>query len=179
MTANAPKEKMSCGDFIIAKEHKFLRNIFPEDELLTSDAIKNIHSFHENFSDFLKIVVYLQNTLNSVQELLDCNYEELKQSCQDFCGDCIDFIELKEKISDVYIKSKQILKMPKFALQLYAFVYQRIMNFLQTKFEFETLTTANLFEYVHKIINVKIHLHHSHVTGKIFGYAHDLLKFTS
>ena len=177
MTANAPKEKMSCSDFIIAKEHKFLRNIFPEDELLTSDAIKNIHSFHENFSDFLKIVVYLQNTLNSVQELLDCNYEELKQSCQDFCGDCIDFIELKEKISDVYIKSKQILKMPKFALQLYAFVYQRIMNFLQTKFEFETLTTANLFEYVHKIINVKIHLHHSHVTGKIFGYAHDLLKF--
>ena len=69
--------------------------------------------------------------------------------------------------------------MPKFALQLYAFVYQRIMNFLQTKFEFETLTTANLFEYVHKIINVKIHLHHSHVTGKIFGYAHDLLKFTN
>ena len=58
-------------------------------------------------------------------------------------------------------------------LQLYAFVYQRIMNFPQTKFECETVTTGNLFEYVHQIINVKIHLHHSHVTRKIIGFAHD------
>ena len=40
------------------------------------------------------------------------------------------------------------------------------MNFPRPKFEFETVTTGNLFEYVHKIISVKIHLHHSHVTGK-------------
>ena len=47
------------------------------------------------------------------------------------------------------------------------------MNFPRPKFEFETVTTGNLFEYVHKIISVKIHLHHSHVIGKIIGYTHD------
>ena len=30
-----------------------------------------------------------------------------------------------------------------------------------------------MFEFVHKIINVKINLHHSHITGKIIGYVHD------
>ena len=47
------------------------------------------------------------------------------------------------------------------------------MCFPRTKFESETVTTGNLFEYVHKIINVKINLHHSHITGKIIGYVHD------
>ena len=39
--------------------------------------------------------------------------------------------------------------------------------------EFETLTMLNLFDYFHRIINVKIHLHHSHVPGKIHGYVHN------
>ena len=30
-----------------------------------------------------------------------------------------------------------------------------------------------LFDSVHKIINIKTHLHHSHTTGKIIGYVHD------
>ena len=32
-TSHATKEKMSYSGFAIAKEHKFLRNIFSEDEL--------------------------------------------------------------------------------------------------------------------------------------------------
>ena len=101
-----------------------------------------------------------------MKEFSECFYDELNDFCRVNCNDCVDFIELKEKISDVQIKSKQTSKISKFTLQIYAFVYQRIMNFPRSKFEFETVTTGNLFEYVHKIINVKIHLHHSHVTGK-------------
>ena len=58
-------------------------------------------------------------------------------------------------------------------LQVYAFVYQRLMDFPQRRFDYETLTTNELFDSVHIIINFKIHLHHSHTTGKIFGYARD------
>ena len=47
------------------------------------------------------------------------------------------------------------------------------MCFPTAKFDCETVTTKNLFEYVHKIINVKINLHHSHITRKIIGYVHD------
>ena len=41
-TPDATKEKMFYSDFVIAKEHKFLRNIFSEDELSSSNALKNI-----------------------------------------------------------------------------------------------------------------------------------------
>ena len=164
---------MSYGDFITEKEHKFLRNVFSKKELDGCDAIKNIESFHENFCKFLQIVVYAQECINSMKEFSECFYDELINFCNDYCKDCIEFIELKEKISDIEIKTKQKSKISKFTLQLYAFVYQRIMCFPTTKFDCETVTTRNLFEYVHKIINVKIHLHHSHGTGKIIGYVHD------
>ena len=47
------------------------------------------------------------------------------------------------------------------------------MRFPKSKFKYEKITTDNLFRNVHKLIKVKIHLHHSHVTGEIFGYSHD------
>ena len=47
------------------------------------------------------------------------------------------------------------------------------MKFLQNKFEFETVATNDWFENIHKITNVKVHLHHSHVAGEVIGYAHD------
>ena len=80
---------------------------------------------------------------------------------------------MKEAIKDITIKNKQGSKISKFVLQIYAFVYQRIMDFPQGCFDYETLTTNDLFDSVHKIINVKTHLYHSHITGNIIGYAHD------
>ena len=47
------------------------------------------------------------------------------------------------------------------------------MDFPHGRFDYETLTKLNFFVSAHRIISVKIHLHHSHVTGKIIGYAHD------
>ena len=35
------------------------------------------------------------------------------------------------------------------------------------------MTTTELFDSVHKIINVKTHLYHSRITGKIIDYARD------
>ena len=50
------------------------------------------------------------------------------------------------------------------------------MRFPKTNFEIKTVTTSNLFEFIHNIINVKINLHHPHITGKIIGYVHDFLN---
>ena len=57
-------------------------------------------------------------------------------------------------------------------LQVYAFVYQRLMDFPQRRFDYETLTTNELFDSVHIIINFKIHLHHSHTTGEKYLVMH-------
>ena len=91
------------------------------------------------------------------------------------CEECNDFTNLKDKISETEVKSKQKSVIPKFNLKLYAFFNQKIMCFPRTDFERETVATNNLFESVHKLLNVKIHLHHSHVTGEIIGYTHDFL----
>ena len=56
-------------------------------------------------------------------------------------------------------------------LQTHAFVYQRLMDFPEGRFDYEALMTINFFVY--RLVNVKIHLHHSHVTGRIYGYAHE------
>ena len=46
------------------------------------------------------------------------------------------------------------------------------MDFPTLEFLFETVTNTGFFENVYRAVNVKIHLHHSHATGKI--YNHDL-----
>ena len=47
------------------------------------------------------------------------------------------------------------------------------MDFPCVQFDFDVLTTQDLFESVHTGVSVKLNLHHSHVTGKILGYAHN------
>ena len=47
------------------------------------------------------------------------------------------------------------------------------MHFQQRMEMFQNLTGNNFFTNVHRLIRGKFHLHHSHITGKIFGYAHD------
>ena len=117
------------------------------------------------FEKFLRISVYLQNSINTISKFSGCYNDELIDFCIELCADCSDFAEIKEWVLDVLIKNKQGSKIPKFMLQVYAFVYQRL--------DYETLTANELFNSVHKIINVKTHLHHSHTTGKIIGYAHN------
>ena len=45
--------------------------------------------------------------------------------------------------------------------------------FPKSNIDYETITTDKFFTNVHWLIRGKFHLHHSHITGKIFGYAHD------
>ena len=169
----ATEDQMSYSDFVICKEHKFLRNIFSKEELATTSALKDLSTYHEKFTKFIHISIYLQNSIDTIQEFSDCPHEELLNFCLEFCSDCVDFIEIKERISDMDMKNNPRPKISKRTLQLYAYFYQKIMDFLRGKFDYETLTIYELFVYVHRIISAKIHLHHSHVTGKILGYAQD------
>ena len=70
------------------------------------------------------------------------------------------------------IKSTGAIKIPRFNLKLYAFIHDSLIDFSKSKFNYEKITTDNFFKNVHRVIKVKIHLDHSHVTGEIFGYSH-------
>ena len=103
-------ENMSYGDFIIEKEHKFLRNIFSKEEIESSVAKKNIESFHEHFCKFLQIIIFAQECINSMKDFSECLYDVLTYFCYEYCKDCVDFIELKEKISDTKLNLNRNLK---------------------------------------------------------------------
>ena len=52
-------------------------------------------------------------------------------------------------------------------------VYDQLVCFPRSDIDYETITTNRFFTNVHWLIRGKFHLHNSHITGKIFGYAHD------
>ena len=56
--SNFPNKKLSMYlDFVIAKEHAFIRNIFDHDKLKQSKSIKTYEKYHESFRKMLQIVV--------------------------------------------------------------------------------------------------------------------------
>ena len=71
-----------------------------------------------------------------------------------------------------------IKKVPKFNLKIYAFVYDELVNYPKSDIQYETFTTKKFFIHVHRLIKMKVHLHHSHITGKIIGYSHDFCNTT-
>ena len=60
-TFGANEKTMSYAVFIICKEHKFFRNIFSNDELLKTDVLKDLKTFHGKFVRFLRVAVFSQN----------------------------------------------------------------------------------------------------------------------
>ena len=175
---NHQNKNMSYGDFVIKKEHMFLRNIFSKEQLSKSLSISTFESFHKHFIEFLEIVIFLEEGINSLLRISDCSYPNLIVFIEKHFGDFSTFDKIKKEIDNVEVKGYTKSKIPKFKLQLYASVYDKIMRFPFSKFECDTVTTTNFFLSVHRIINVKVHLHHSHVTGQIKGYAHDFCNWS-
>ena len=171
------KNEMTFGDFIIKKEHMFLRNIFSKEELSKSSSIGTYQAFYKSFIEFLEVVDFLDNNIESSMQFSQC-FIHNRYLIAKYFNEYETFDEIKQKIDNVEIKGCANTKIPKSALKLYAFVYDKVMKFPFSKFEFKTVTTVNLFQSVYRIINTKVHLHHSHVTGQIKGYAHDFCNWT-
>ena len=144
---------MSYSDFLILKEHKFSRNIFSEEDLLKTKALTNIEQYPLDFQKNLTISMYLEDSLNTLTEFHECCNDKLIKFCIEKSEDCDDFNEMKEVIKDITIKNKHGSNISKFVLQIYAFVYQRIMDFPRGCFDYKTLITNYLFDSVHKIKN--------------------------
>ena len=53
------------------------------------------------------------------------------------------------------------------------YVYARIMKFPEKKYQVKTLVTKEFLSVILNILNGQTVLHHSHVTGKVTGYAHN------
>ena len=164
-------DEMSFGDFVIRYEHKFLRNIYTEKEVDYSYHIKDLESYCEIFEKYIEICVGLLALLNNVQRnnFINLFTEEFVEDM--FPGE--DIGKIKNTINKTEIKNLNVFNVPKFNLKVYAYVYDELINFPASDIEYETITTNKFFINVHRLIRGKFCLHHSHITGEIFGYAHD------
>ena len=88
-----------------------------------------------------------------------------------FAGEDIE--EIKNTINKTEIKNVNVFNVPKFNLKVYAFVYDELLKFSRKWYRIWNNYDKKDFINVHRLIRGKFHLHHSHITGKIFGYAHD------
>ena len=96
-----------------------------------------------------------------------------------FAGDEIS--EIKNTINKTEIKNALSTthgNVPKFNLKIYAYVYDELVCFSKSDIDYEAITTNKFFTNVHQLIRGKFYLHQSHITGKIFGYAHDFFNTT-
>ena len=149
------ENEMSYLDFLIRKEHSFIRNIFDKEELQKSRYLKS----HEAMRLYIKLVKVAETEIKNVESydlIYDNDLQEfLKENCPTYEYD------LPGLMND-------------YVIQLYAFFYQCLIDFPTCKFdELKTITTRNMFEKFYKVIKSKVHLHHSHTTGEIKGNCHD------
>ena len=180
---DVPNNEMSYGDFYIRYEHKFLRNIYSKEQLETTPQIKTFQEYYKIFQKFVKVCVSLQSVLVSHVNFDDSddNDHELKDFLQNKCADQYDNLdELQVAIEGTEIKSiveNTSCKIPRFNLKVHAFVYDKLVEFPESHITYNTVTTNNFLRNVYHMIKVKMHLHHSHVTGEILGYVHDFCNW--
>lgn len=155
---------------------KFWMNVYSKEQLANLPQIKMLEDYYQTFKKFVKICVSLPSVLIShvnfheYDDKADCKLRDFLQSN---CGG-FELNDLRNEIEKVYvkniIKSTDSSKIPKFHLKLYAFVYNKLVEFPESDTVYETVSTDNFFGNVQSIIKAKMHLHHSHVTGEILGY---------
>ena len=168
--------EITYGDFIVRYEYKFLRNILKEEDLF--GQIENLQAYYDFFKNFINVCIGLLSFLNANRrEILN---EAVEEFIQDEFSD-MTVHEIKNFIQKTDIKnalSQSKGEVYKFNLKLYAFVYDTLSFLPKTDFEYDTVTSDRFFVHVHRLIKGKNHLHHSHVTGNIYGYAHDFCNTT-
>ena len=128
---------MSFGDFVVHYEHKFLRNIYTNEQIKDSYNLKDLESYEEIFEEFNAICIGLLVFLNNFNK---------NDFINKFYGD--EIIGIKNTIAKTEIRnalSSTYGKVPKCNLKIYAYVYDELINFPRSDINYETITTNKFF----------------------------------
>ena len=169
-----PDSKMYYGDYIVRYEYKFLRNIYSQGQLDWSPQLKSLESYYEAFETFIHHAIEIYRLLNNFNMRLRDISEEVRNFLETNFDDC-DLEYIKNEIMQTDIKNALKVygnSITKFHLKIYAYLYDELFCF-PPQANYDIITTKKFFNHVHNQITQKIHLHHSHITGEIKGYAHD------
>ena len=171
---NKPNSEMTCGDYIVRYEYKFIRNIYTQEQLEWSDDLKSLEAYYEAFENFIQFSIEIYRLLSNYNMRLKDTLIDVRAFIETNFADC-DFECIKNKIMQTDIKhtlSTCGKSIPKFRLKIYAYLYDELICF-PPQSVYDVLVTKKFFQHVHNQITMKTNLHHSHITGDILGYAHD------
>ena len=168
--------EQSYLDFLIRKEHAFIRNIFDEKELKNCKRISTLENYHETMSLYINLIKRAEQEIKCVDNYDMIFDDKLREFLIENAPAYEDYIPgLIEDIKSVEIKNNNS-KMPKFTLQIYA--YDMLTDFPICKFEeLKTVTTKGFFTNLNRVLESKVHVHHSHVSGEILGSSHDFCNW--
>ena len=85
-----PDDKMAFGDFLIRYEHKFLRNIYTDEQIIDSNHLKNVESYYEIVEEHIAICIGLLALLNNFNKTDFINLATEQFVEDKFAGDEID-----------------------------------------------------------------------------------------
>ena len=170
-----PDDEIIFSDFIIRFEHKFIRNIYTNEQIKDLHHLESIEKYYKIYGKFVAISIGLLSMFNNYNKNDEINTEVSTFVEENYADDSID--ELKNRIMQTEIKNalkSSYGKVPKFNLKIDAFVYNLLVHFPVADMQYETFTADSFFINVHRLIKMKVHLHHSHITGKILGVIIDI-----
>ena len=172
-TTNGPFfQDMTYSDFVVKKEHHFLRNILDPDELKLSKNIRNIEVYFAAFEKFIKIIAVLANRYRADNDIAFIEEDFLAESLAN--SEITSFRELFFEIWQTDVEIVRTFKKTKLEqIKMISFAYMRIMDFPGDYFDNKTLVSKYFFDSVLNLIFGDVVLHHSHINGRIFGYAHN------
>ena len=98
------KEKIQTYlDFVISKEHAFIRNIFNKEDFEYCAKIKTWENYYESFRLFLQIVIFLNTRYSRESDIEDIFYNCIEQFVQNNAIDGLKDLYLET--SNVEIKT--------------------------------------------------------------------------
>ena len=101
--------------------------------------------------------------------------DEVRLFLAEELDDCYTtFVELRNDTEHVSLLKKNFsTKKTLFSEKLLTFLYLPVIKFHKTNKMKGIPISKNFIKNLKGIMNNKIHLHHSHITGEIIGYAHN------
>ena len=173
-SSETSEDEVTFGDFIVRFEHKFIKNIYTYEQIKDSHHLETLEKYYEVYQKFVAISIGLLSMFNNYNKNDEINTEVSTFIEENYADDSID--ELKNRIMQTEIKNalkSSYGKVPKFNLKIDAFVYNLLVHFPVADMQYETFTADSFFINVHRLIKMKVHLHHSHIAGKTLRYTHD------
>ena len=133
-----PNNAMTDGDFFIRFEHKFLRNIYSYNELAQSEHICSIENYYTLYKKFINICIGILSIFGTNCNIDDNTNDDLKEFLREKSPDINDDIDkLKSNIELMEIKNYVKFKISTFNLKLYALVYNSLIDFPRSKFNYD------------------------------------------